>query len=60
MVYLNDFNGTVTLNNCLIQNNTGMYTRDVRERILTNHISQSVIRSLDGKRTYHFLKCSLI
>ncbi len=60
MLYLNDFNGTVTLNNCLIQNNSGMYTRDVRDRILTNHISQSVIRSLDGKRIFPFHKCSLI
>ena len=44
ILYLSDFNGSLTLNNSLIQNNSGMFTREVRDRLITNNLTYNSLK----------------
>lgn len=49
LLYLQDFNGTITLNGARISNHTGMYTKEVRDRFMPNLAVSQSIKVADGK-----------
>ena len=49
LLYLQDFNGTITLNGARISNHTGMYTKEVRDRFMLNLAVSQSIKVADGK-----------
>jgi hypothetical protein len=38
LLYVQEFNGTIIINNTRINNHTGMYTKEVRDRLITNYL----------------------
>ncbi len=49
LLYLSDFHGSLTLNSSIIQNNSGMFTKEVRDRLITNTLIQSALKTHEGK-----------